>query len=143
MRRYLLAMIAAALLPANAFPQSQLAIDKFDRKSINQAAKEVGFSTLLEGTVGDPELSVFVLVSQPHIQDWRVFPAAVDRTAEGAGRYRWRAVCNLGELDGAGKGDNFQLRAIALDPRLLSSGLPERLPPATAKSSTIVLKRVK
>jgi hypothetical protein len=44
--------LLSLLLAASSFAQSQLAVDKVDRKSLNEAAKEVPYSALLEGTVG-------------------------------------------------------------------------------------------
>ena len=56
-----------AYLSAEAFAQSGLAIDKLEGNGIQQAVKEVGFSALLEGTVADASLAVFVFAYQPRL----------------------------------------------------------------------------
>src|SRR5256885_10408602 len=99
-----------------ALAQSVLLIDKLERQDLLLAKKDVGFSALLEGTVSDPDLAVFVLVHQPRLGGWRIFPATTDgRNRETNGGYRWRAICHFGEFDGRGVGDSHQIKAIAVD----------------------------
>jgi hypothetical protein len=54
-----------------AFGQPRVTIDKMDDKDISKASKEASFSSLLEGTVDDPNLVVYVLVSYPNKNGWR------------------------------------------------------------------------
>jgi hypothetical protein len=122
-----------------ALAQSSLTIDKLERKSIDQVPKEVAFSTVLEGTVSSPDLIVSVLAYQPHLKGWRLFPADIERTPEVPGRYRWQALCQFGELDGRGKGDQYLVRAIAMDPSSLA--VPTRK--KVGETAVITLKRVK
>lgn len=133
------------LAAAGAFAQS-LQIDKIEKQSVAQAKKEVGFSALLEGTVADPSLEVFVFVYQPGLKGWTAFPATTDYKPEGSARYRWRAICHFGQLDGKGVGDIHQVRAMAFDHRTASKGLPEEARAAAIaadKTEMIVLKRIK
>jgi len=123
-----------------------LNIDKLEKQNIGQAKKEVGFSTLLEGTVSDPNLEVFVFVHQPHLQTWRAFPATTDFKPEAKGQYRWRAICQFGELNGTGIGNSHQVKVMAFDHATAARGLPpESAASAVAKGKTdvIVIKRVK
>ena len=106
-----------------AFAQSVLLIDKLERQDLLLAKKEVAFSALLEGTVSDPDLAVFVLVHQPRLGGWRIFPATTDgRNRETNGGYRWRAICHFGEFDGRGVGDSHQIKAVAVDRARIGTG---------------------
>ena len=49
-------ILSALLLAATVFPQSRLTIDRLNRQDIQAIPKEVSYSTLLEGTVDDPDL---------------------------------------------------------------------------------------
>ena len=146
MKRILMLMgLSAFLLPASLLAQS-LNIDKLEKQNIGQAKMEVGFSTLLEGTVSDPNLEVFVFVHQPHLNAWRAFPAVTEFKPEAPGRYRWRAICHFGELNGTGIGNSHQVKVLAFDHATAARGLPpESSASAVAKVKTnvIVLKRVK
>jgi hypothetical protein len=139
MRRLIWLLIASAVFPVAAFSQTSLSIDRLERKTLAQASTEVAFSTVLEGTVGSPDLAVSVLVYQPHLKAWRVFPAATERKPEAAGRYRWRAICQFGELDGRGKGDQYKVRVVAVDP----ADLVKAVRGPAVETGTITLKRVK
>ncbi len=130
------------ILAASGYAQS-LTIDKLERKPVSQATKEVGFSALVEGTVSDPELEVFVFVLQPHLGGWRLFPATTDHRPESKDRYRWRAICQFGELDGKGVGGSYQLRAVVFDHATVAAGLPAAAIGKATKTEVVVLKRVK
>ncbi len=139
----LLTVLLFLLFISSAFAQSVISVDKLERKDIAQASKEVGFSVLLEGVVNSPDLTVYALVYQPHLKMWRLFPATVDEKPEGA-NYRWRALCHLGELDGKGVGDQYQVKILAFDSNTVkSNGLPKKLSSNVLNSNSIVLKRVK
>ncbi len=139
----ILTLSLSCILSAYAFAQSSLTIDKLEKSAIAGAKKEVAFSTLLEGTVSDPNLEVFVFVKQPHLKAWRVFPATIDTIPEAKGQYRWRAICQFGELKGTGVGDNYQARAFALDKQTIKDGLPQKIPAESLKTEVIVLKRTR
>ena len=110
-------ILSALLLAATVFPQSRLTIDRLNRQDIQAIPKEVSYSTLLEGTVDDPRLAVYVLVYEPGIGGWKTYPATVDETRiDEAGGYRWRAICHFGEYGGQGVGLSFQVRVIAIEP---------------------------
>jgi len=128
-----------------AFAQSVLLIDKLERQDLLLAKKEVAFSALLEGTVSDPDLAVFVLVHQPRLGGWRIFPATTDaRNRETNGGYRWRAICHFGEFDGRGVGDSHQIKAIAVDRARIGTGnLPLPLPADIPQTGLVTVKRVK
>src|SRR5881628_2506556 len=132
-----------AYFSAEAFAQSGLVIDKLEGNGIQQAVKEVGFSALLEGTVADANLAVFVFAYQPGLNAWRTFPATTDSRPGSDGKYRWRAICQFGEVDGPGVGDTYQVRAVAFDRSTIAARLPARLPLSAPKTSIIALKRVK
>lgn len=134
--------LSTLLLPASVFGQS-ITIDKLDKHDLAQAKKEVAFSTLLEGTVNDPNLQVFVFAYQPHLKAWRIFPATVAVKPETKDQYRWRAICQFGKLNGLGVGDNHQVRAIAFDRSELANGPPKDPMASKIKTEVIVLKRVK
>ena len=142
----ILPLVFLCILSANVFAQSSLTIDKLERSAITQAKKEVAFSALLEGTIADPDLEVFVFVHQPQLNRWRPFPATTDIKPEPNGQYRWRAICLFGELNGKGVGGSYQARAMAFDKQTSRKGLPEidsASAIAAAKTEVIVLKRVK
>ena len=144
--RRIFALVLLCMLPAGSFAQSSLTIDKLERTSLAQSKNEVAFSALLEGTIGDPNLEVFVFVHQPRVNRWRPFPATTDFKPEASGRYRWRALCLFGELNGKGVGDSHQVRVMAFDHQTARKGLPEvsaSAAIAAAKTEVIVLKRVK
>jgi len=128
-----------------AFAQSVLLIDKLERQDLVLAKKEVAFSALLEGTVSDLDLAVFVLVYQPGWGAWRFFPATTDGTKrDTGGGYRWRAICHFGEFDGRGVGDSHQIKAVAVDRAHIGTGnLPLPLPAGTLQTSLVTVKRVK
>ena len=140
-----LLLLVFNLAPAPAvFAQTGIAIDKLEGENILLSKKEVGFSATLEGTISDPELLVHVLVYQPRLKAYRIFPAVTDTRAEPDGKYRWRALCHFGELSGRGIGDLSNILAVGIDKNALIEGrLPERLPSTAPKSAAIGLKRVK
>ena len=61
----------------------------------------------------------------------------------GRSRYRWRGICQFGELDGAGVGESYQVRAMAFDKLAVSLGVPEKSLSDAVKTNTLVVKRVK
>lgn len=131
------------LAAASAAAQSTLTIDKLERQGFAQTSRQVGFSNLLEGTVSDPDLVVFVLVRRAQSKGWRVFPATTERLPESTGRYRWRAICHLGELDGRGVGAEYQVKAIAFEPGALAQGLSLKRSQQAPATEPVILKRVK
>lgn len=131
------------LAAASAAAQSNLTIDKLERQSFAQASKQVGFASLLEGTVSDPELVVLVLVREPQAKGWRVFPATTERSPESKGRYRWRAICHFGDLDGRGVGAEYQVKAIAFEPAAMAQGLSLKRSQAAPATEPVILKRIK
>ncbi len=144
--RKVCAFLPVFLLLAASVQGQSLAIDKLDRTTLSQASKEVEFSALLEGTIDDPDLEVFVFVHQPHLNRWRAFPATTDYAAETKGRYRWRAIIQFGELDGKGIGNTYQVKVMAFDKQTASKGLPEKARAETVAASmteVITLKRVR
>ena len=143
LRAALSIIFCLAHFPAESFAQSGLAIDKLEGNGIRQAVKEVGFSALLEGTVADASLAVFVFAYQPRLNAWRAFPATTDSRPGSDGKYSWRAICQFGELDGPGVGDTYQVRAVAFDRSTIAARLPARLPLSVPKTSIIALKRIK
>jgi len=132
--------ISFLLFGSIALAQSSLRIDKLEKKDLDQAGTEVGFSTVVEGTVNDPTLAVYVLVYQPHLKGWRLFPAAI---RDEGGSHRWRTLCRFGEFDGTGLGGSYQVRAVAFSKDQIARGLPKKLPSDVLKSNTVVLKRTK
>lgn len=137
--------LLSLLLSTSAFAQSGLTIDKLERAGITKEVTEVGFSTVLEGTVDNPNLAVYVTTFQPRLNGWRLFPAVTTRGSDG--RYYWRAICQFGELGGKGVGDTHQVRAIAFDPSQIpisrSSKFPALDSPSVSKTNVIVVKRTK
>jgi hypothetical protein len=132
--------LLSLLLLSSSFAQSQLAIDKVDRKGLNEAAKEVPYSALLEGTVGNPDLMVRVLVNESGSTDPRSFRATVDETrVDEAGGYRWRAVCYFGEYYGRGVGQSFKVRVVAVDPKNIKDGA-DSLSASSLQTDTTVQK---
>jgi hypothetical protein len=131
------------LFTANAFAQSRLAIDKLDRKSINEASKEIPYSALLEGTVDNPDLMVRVLVYESGSTEPRSFPATVDETRiDPAGGYRWRAVCYFGEYSGRGVGMSYKVRVVAMDPKKIKDGA-DTFSTTSLQTDAIEFKRVR
>jgi len=130
------------LLAMNAFAQS-LTIDKLERNPIAQASKDVAFSALVEGTVSDPQLQVFVFVFQPQLGGWRPYLATTDYIPEGNGQYRWRAICQFGELNGKGVGATYQIRAMVFNQATVHAGLSAAAVDHALKTEVVVLKRVK
>jgi hypothetical protein len=137
---FLLLLICAA----SAAAQSRITIDKMHRKDINAAVKEVSYSTLLEGTVDDPDLAVYVMVYESRIKAWRSYRATViNQVLDSAGGYRWRAICNFGEFDGRGVGVSYQVRVIAMDPKLLGKfDWSDPFQAGVLKTNTLAIKRV-
>jgi hypothetical protein len=136
-------LVILSLCCNSAFAQSNLKIDKLERKSLKDASNEVGFSARIEGTVGDPNLEVFVFVHQPHLGGWLPFHASIETKPEVKGQYRWRAICQFGELDGKGKDSSYQVRAMVFDKKTVQDGLPEKALSKADKTEVIVLKRVR
>jgi hypothetical protein len=135
--------LLSLLLLSSSFAQSQLAIDKVDRKSLNEAAKEVPYSALLEGTVGNPDLLVRVLVNESGSSEPHSFQATVDETRiDEAGGYRWRAVCYFGEYNGRGVGQYYKVRVVAVDPKNIKDGA-DTLSASSLQTDTIEFKRVR
>jgi hypothetical protein len=131
------------LFAAGAMAQSIVSIDKLERKSITEAKTDVGFSALVEGAVSSSDLVVYIMVYQPHLKAWRLFPAVMDEKAE-AGNYHWRAICQFGELNGKGVGSNYQVKAVAFDSaEIKKNGLPKTLPLSIVNSNAIDLKRIR
>jgi hypothetical protein len=128
---------------SGAFAQSTLSIDKLDKTSISQAPKEVGFSTLLEGVVSDPNQEVLVMAKGPSDKGWRLFPATVDFNPEAKGRYRWRAIVQFGSQDGKGIGETHQVQAVAFDKQTVMKGLTAQAMTNAGKTEVISLKRIK
>lgn len=124
--------------------EPKLIIDKLNRKDINTAPKEAAFSTLLEGTVSEPDRAVFVLVYEPQKNVWRSYRANVQgHESEPGSGYKWRAICHFGEFDGRGVGDSYQVRVIAQDRKLPSKvDGNEQLQSSALQTETIVIKRV-
>jgi hypothetical protein len=139
------AFLLCLLLSTSGLAQSALTIDKLKRKDINTEAKEVAYSTLIEGTVNDPDLAVYVLVHEPRINAWRSYRASVDRRNSAAsGPYRWGAICHFGEFDGRGVGASYQVRAIAIDPKDLSSfDWSSPFEQSAFQTNAVAIKRVK
>ncbi len=138
-------VLSALLLAATVFPQSRLTIDRLNRQDIQTIAQEVSYSTLLEGTVEDPGLAVYVLVYEPGIGGWKTYPATVDEThVDEAGGYRWRAICHFGEYGGQGAGLSYKVRVIAIEPERIKPGnLLDSLQAVRLQSSDLTIKRVK
>ena len=123
------------------FGQSVVSIDKLDKKDIAKSKVEVGFSALIEGTVGDSSQLVYAMVYQPHLKAWRLFPAVV---YDEGGVHRWRALCHFGKPDGTGAGDEYPVKAVAFSKDTIAkSGMPQKLSSEVLKSDTVVLKRAK
>jgi hypothetical protein len=137
--------LLSLFLAATVFAQPRLTIDKLDREDIAAIAKEVSFSTLLEGTIENPDLAVYVLVREPNGNDWRSYPATVDGTrVDPAGGYRWRAICHFGGYDGDGVGLSYKVRVIAIDPERITPGnLLNSLWAASFQTGDITIKRVR
>ena len=131
------------ILPLAGFGQSSIMIDKLDRTSISQATKEVGFSSLLEGTVPDPNLEVYVLVKGPNDTGWRLFPATTDFRPEAPGRYRWRAICLFGKLHGEGIGQTHQIQVVAAEKNSSLKGVLAQAIAKAPQTGIISLKRTK
>lgn len=139
-----LSLILALAFSSQVFAQSLITIDKLEGQNILLAKKEVGFSATLEGTISNPDLLVHVLVYQPRLRAYRIFPGVTDTQAGSDGMYRWRALCHFGELSGNGIGDLSNVLAVGIDKSALVQGrLPQRLPSTAPVSTAIGLKRVK
>jgi hypothetical protein len=135
--------LLSLLFAANTFAQSGVAIDKVDRKNLNEGAKEVPYSALLEGTVANPDLAVRVIVYEPGSTESRSYQATVDETrVDRAGGYRWRAVCYFGEFNGRGVGLSYKVRVVATDPKKTRDGA-DLLSTSSIESDDIELKRVR
>jgi hypothetical protein len=136
------AFLLCLLLSTSGLAQSALTIDKLNRKDVNATAKETAYSSLIEGTIEDPDLTVYVQVLDPRNSAWRSYKAIVDKIKpDPDGRYRWRALCHFGEYDGRGIGASYQVRAIALDPQ--NSTRLDGSTESTLLTNTIAIKRVK
>jgi hypothetical protein len=138
-------LILSLFFAASTFAQSRLTIDKLDRKEIKTAAKEGAHSQLLEGTVDDPDLLVFVQVFEPDMNKWRSYRATVERIkSEETGAYQWHAICHFGGYDGRGVGLSYQVRVVALDPKKPGqSKLTKSLSAGALQTNTLTIKRVK
>ena len=135
--------LLSLLFTASAVAQSQLAIDKLDRKNLNEASKEVPYSALLEGTVDNPNLLVRVLVYESGSTEPRSYRATVDETrVDPAGGYRWRAVCYFGEFEGRGIGLSYKVRVVAMDPKKIKDGA-DTLSVSSLQTDAIEFKRVR
>jgi len=140
MKAFLLGL-SLLLFGSNVLAQSSLQIDKLQRKSIQDAGTEIGYSSVVEGTVSDPAVTVYVFVYQPYLKAWRAFPASIQ---EQAGGYRWRALCHFGKADGTGVGASYQIKALGFEKgQIPAEGLPKNISPTVLKSNAIVLKRTK
>jgi hypothetical protein len=123
------------------FGQSVVNIDTIDKNDIGKAKAEVGFSAMMEGTADDPSLVIYVMVYQPYLKAWRLFPASIH---DENGKYRWRALCHFGKSTIAGVGDGYQVKAIAFNKDSLSkNGFPNKLSTIALNSNPLVLKRTK
>lgn len=135
--------LLSLLFAASAFAQSRIAIDKLDRKNLNEASKEVPYSALLEGTVENPDLLVRVLVYESGSIEPRSYQATVDETrVDPAGGYRWRAVCYFGEYNGRGIGLSYKVRVVAMDPKMIKDGA-DILSTTSLQTDAIEFKRVR
>jgi len=134
------------LFAATAVAQNGLTIDKVGKEPVRpgDSAKEVAFTAIIEGVVADPNLSVYVLVQSPGAARERAFAATVDSSRpEPSGGYRWRAVCQFGELMGDSEGA-YQARAVAINPAGVQRGkLLETLKAGKERSDVITLTRSK
>jgi hypothetical protein len=129
------------LLCSACFGQSVVSIDKIDNTDIAKAKAEVGFSAIFEGVVNDPSLTVYVMVYQPHLKAWRMFPSSIHKED---GKYRWRALCHFGSSTGVGISDGYEVKAIAINKDTLAkSGFPKKLPSTVLDANSLVLKRTK
>jgi hypothetical protein len=133
------------LIASSTLAQStRLSIDTLEHTSLDKATKEVGFSALLEGSVDSNQLTVFVMVDQPHLNGaWRVFQATISPNPGSDGTYRWSAICHFGELNGKDIGNQHQLRAIAFDKSQLSPGRPLTLTADSISTQIITVTRTK
>jgi hypothetical protein len=138
-------LILSLLFAATGFAQSRLTIDTLGRKEIKTAVKESSFSKLLEGTVDDSDLLVFVQVYEPDLKEWRSYRATVEITkSEKTGGYPWHAICHFGGYDGRGVGLSYQVRVVALDPRQPGqTRLSNSLPAGALQTNSFSIKRVK
>lgn len=133
------------LFATTAPAQSELTIDKIGKDAVRPGGgvKTVAFTAMVEGVVADPNLSVYVLVKSPGAADERAFAAAVDGSRpDPAGGYRWRAVCQFGELMGA-SGGSYEAQAAAISSAGIQRGkLLETLKAGKLKSDVITVRRV-
>jgi hypothetical protein len=130
------------LFTASAFAQS-LTIDKLDRKNFKEAPREVSYSSLLEGTIDNPNLVINVFVYESGNPVPRAFGASVDATrVDSAGGYRWRAVCYFGDFGGKSVGQTYQVRVVAMDPNKIRD-TADILSATSAQTDAIELKRVR
>jgi hypothetical protein len=136
-------LVLFLLFATSAFAQSIVSIDKLEKTSLAQAKKEVGFSTTIEGSVDNPNLTVLVLVKDPKVGLWKPFPAAVYSENASGGKYRWSAICQFGERDSKGDQETYQVRAIAFDKSQMSQEPGSKLPASTTKTDIVTLKRTK
>ena len=137
--------LLSLFLAVNVLAQSALTINKVNRKELTATAPEVAFSTVLEGTIDDPTLAVYLIVRESGNNAWRSYPATVaDQKPEPSGKYKWYAICQFGEVDGRGVGNSYQVRAIAVDRKQLGKKMiSDFLETGSPQSRTITIKRVK
>jgi len=136
------------LFTTSAFAQSEITIDRVGSEPVRvgDGAKSVAFTALIEGVVTNPELSVYVVVTSPGAAGERIFTAVVDISRpDSIGRYRWRAVCQFGELTGQGAiGVSYEAQAIAVNPSIVKRGrLLEALTASEVKSTVIPITRTR
>jgi len=132
------------LISATALAQSGLTIDKVGKEQVSKGdgTKIVAFTSVIEGVVTDPAMSVYVLVKAHDAASERAFAATVDSSQpESSKGYRWRAVCQFGELIGDA-GGLYEARAVAISNSGVQRGkLLETLQASKIKSDVINLSR--
>jgi hypothetical protein len=143
--RLLFGILLSILVSSWAFGQPGLTIDKLDKKSINEAAKEVAYSALLEGTIGDPNQEIWVNVSESGSSSPRSFKATIDETRrDEAGGYRWRAICYFGEFNGRSNGKSYEVSVSAIDKNQIDEySTLGAFSASSHQTNPITLKRVK
>lgn len=142
-RRFLPFLLCFAVAAIAAQPE--LSIDRAGNEPARRdGTNTVAFTTVIEGVVSNPGLSVYVLVKSPDAVNERVFAAAVDGSKPDSERgYRWRAVCLFGEIMGTA-GGSYEARAAAINPAVIQRGeLLETLKTSKVKSDVITLTRGK
>jgi hypothetical protein len=134
-------LLLSLLFYSACFGQSVVGIDTINQNDISKAKAEVGYSALVGGVAADPSAAIYVMVYQPYLKAWRLFPASIHGES---GKYRWSALCHFGKSTGAGIGDGYQVKAIAFSRDSLSkSGFPIKLSSIVLNSNSLVLTRTK